>query len=96
VLGSRWGTGLLRYRLFKRILNKEHLDRTTEFFRRHGSKTIFIARFLAGIRAPAFFLAGATGVKYSTFFCWDFLGALISCPVSIWLAYTYGDEARQY
>ena len=42
---------------------------------------------------PAFFLAGAMGVKYWRFFLWDLAGALISCPVSIWLAYRYGNAA---
>ncbi len=94
ILGRRLGKRLLSHRLFAYCLSEKNLNRTTDFFRKRGSKTVFIARFLAGLRAPTFFIAGSMGVRYRTFIFWDFLGAMISCPLSIWLAYTFGDEAK--
>jgi len=35
------------------------------------------------------------GVKYWRFFACDLAGALISCPISIWLAYHYGHDAEE-
>ena len=85
MLGRNVGTNLLRHKWLARCLSEKNIMRTTDFFRRRGSKAIFIARFVAGVR-----------VRYRTFFFWDFLGALISCPVSIWLAYKFGEHGCYY
>jgi membrane protein DedA with SNARE-associated domain len=95
-IGSRYGASVMRLRFFSKILSEKNRLRAQDFFHRHGSKTIFIARFVAGLRMPTFFMAGTMGVKYRTFFMWDLLGALISCPTSIWLAYTYGQIVKDW
>ena len=95
-IGSRYGTSVMRLRFFSKILSEKNRLRAQEFFHRHGSKTVFIARFVAGLRMPTFFMAGTMGVKYRTFFMWDLLGALISCPTSIWLAYMYGQVVKEW
>ena len=59
------------------------------------SLTVFIGRFLAGLRMPIFFMAGSMGTSYWRFAGWDLLGALISCPTSILLAYYYGKDAEE-
>ena len=95
-LGKRYGMSLLNRPFFKRVgLTVERLEKTQEFFRRHGSKTVFVARFVAGLRMPTFFMAATMGVRYSVFVFWDLLGALISCPTSIWLAFWYGPQAEE-
>ena len=42
-----------------RFLNRRHLDRTHEFYERHGGKTIIIARFVPIVRTFAPFVASA-------------------------------------
>jgi membrane protein DedA with SNARE-associated domain len=91
-IGSRYGTSVLRMRFFAKFLSEKNRLRVQGFFHGHGSKTVFIARFVAGLRMPTYFMAGSMGVKYRTFVMWDLLGALISCPTSIWLAYKFGKE----
>ena len=95
-LGRRYGMGLLTRPFFARLISPASIDRTRNFFQEHGSKTIFAARFVAGLRMPAFFMAGAMGVVYPRFIFWDLLGAMISCPTSVWLAYTFGPLAMKY
>jgi membrane protein DedA with SNARE-associated domain len=95
-IGSRYGTSVIKMRFFAKFLSEKNRLRAQDFFHRHGSKTIFIARFIAGLRMPTFFMAGTMGVKYRTFFGWDLLGALISCPTSIWLAYKYGHVVKDW
>jgi membrane protein DedA with SNARE-associated domain len=93
--GYRYGNDFLNHRLFRRFLTPANLERTRQFFRKRGARAVFIARFLAGLRMPTFFMSGTMGVTYGTFLFWDGLGALISCPTSIWLAHTFGEDVRQ-
>lgn len=90
--GRKYGSKLLRRRPFSSLIKERNLERMRSFFKKYGAFTVFIARFIAGGRAPAFFLSASMGVKYRLFLFWDGLGTLISCPLSIWLAYTYGED----
>jgi len=93
-VGHHYGMAFLTRSWVAKLVKPHHIEKGQKFFDKHGSKAIFMARFVAGARMPAFFLSGAMGVKYWTFFLWDLLGALISCPVSVWLAYKYGNDAE--
>ena len=96
LLGKYYGLSLLKRKFFSRILTEKRLQTTRQFFEKHGSKTIFAARFIAGVRMPAFFIAGSMGVPYRVFFSWNLLGGLISCPTSIYLAYKFGPVAEEW
>jgi membrane-associated protein len=65
-------------RVFKedrRFLNRRHLQRTHEFYERHGGKTIIIARFIPIIRTFAPFVAGIGLMRYRRFFAFNIVGA---------------------
>ncbi len=47
-----------------RLLNRRHLERTHEFYERHGGKTIFLARFVPIIRTFAPFVAGVGRMSF--------------------------------
>ena len=51
-IGPKAFTGNIRF------LKKEYLERTHEFYERHGGKTIILARFIPIIRTVAPFVAG--------------------------------------
>jgi membrane protein DedA with SNARE-associated domain len=89
-IGRRWGHGILSHRNLRRIFSEERLERVRQFFRDHGSKTIFIARFISGFRVAAFLAAGTLGVKPSKFLFLDFLAALIAVPLLLGLGYYFG------
>lgn len=73
--------------------------RARAYFRKFGSKIVFFARFVAGIRAVAFFMAGATGMKYTRFLLLDALAAFLSVPawilIGYGLGYYLGDEISE-
>ncbi len=46
------------------------------FFERHGPKAVFFGRFVLGLRIWASWLAGATHMRWRTFFLWNALGGI--------------------
>ncbi len=91
-IGRRWGLSILNHRLFRKVLPEERLDRVRRYFNKYGDKTIFMARFVVGLRAATFWAAGTLKVPYSTFILWDGLAALLSVPAFILLGYWFGDD----
>ena len=89
-LGRRFGQGLLRYFGLGRPDSQRRIARLQEFMLRHGDRTVFYGRFLAGLRALIYLSAGSLGVPPSRFFFYDILGALISVPVVVSLGYFFG------
>ncbi len=98
-LGKYYADRIYRIPWIGKLMGSEkHLSWIQKHFDGHSFKTIFVARFLAGLRAPTFFFAGGHGVSYWRFFFANFLGALISVPTSIWIAWYLGknqEEARR-
>jgi membrane-associated protein len=60
-----------------RFLNRKYLDRTHEFYERHGGKTIFLARFIPIIRTFAPFVAGIGAMSYLRFLSYNLFGGLV-------------------
>lgn len=95
-IGRHFGSRLLRARWFARICPEVVRTHAEGFFRRRGASAIFLARFVAGLRTPVFMLAGALGTPLPAFVFWDGLGAALSCPACILLAYQVGPAATEW
>jgi len=67
---------------FVRLINNRKVRR---FFSKHGKKTVFFARFFAGVRLGVYAYAGQHGMRWYRFIVLDLLGALISGPTSVWI-----------
>lgn len=59
------------------IVKKEYMDKTHEFFEKHGTKAIIMARFVPFIRTFAPFAAGVGKMTYKKFFSFDILGGAL-------------------
>jgi membrane-associated protein len=80
-------------RAFKRrsrFFRKEHLDRTHQFFERHGGKTIIIARFMPIIRTFAPFVAGIGAMNYRRFIIYNVVGGMAWVGLFLFLGYLFG------
>jgi membrane protein DedA with SNARE-associated domain len=95
-LGRYYGPAVLNLKIVKRIVSDKLRIKGEEFFKTKGARSIFFARFVAGLRTPTFLISGALGTPWYAFVGWDLLGGLLSCPTSILLAYYYGESARQW
>ena len=60
-----------------RFLKQEYLVRTTEFYERHGGKTIVLARFIPIVRTFAPFVAGVGRMNYARFLAYNVIGAVV-------------------
>ncbi len=65
-----------------------------DFFRRHGGKTVLIARFVGFLRALAPFMAGAARTGFGSFLAYDAVGAGAWATAFILLGYFLGEGYR--
>jgi membrane protein DedA with SNARE-associated domain len=75
-----------------RLLPEARRQRLTALFARRGAAVVFVARHVAGLRAPVFALAGINGMPLRTFLFWDALGACVSVPVMVLLGHAFADH----
>src|SRR5436305_413547 len=55
---------------------REALERGDEFFEHHGSKAVFLGRWITGLRVWASWLAGITHLPWPRFLFWNALGGI--------------------
>src|SRR5688572_25659036 len=72
-IGQRAGPSLFR-RPDSRFFKQKYVDRTKEFFEKHGPKTILLARFVPIARTFAPVLAGVGEMRRRTFTTYNVVG----------------------
>jgi membrane-associated protein len=73
-----------------RLLNPRHLERTHEFFEKHGGKAVVMARFVPIVRTFIPFVAGAGSMTYSTFAFYNVLGGALWVLICVGAGYMFG------
>ena len=98
-IGQRMGPTLFR-RPDSRIFKQAYVERTKEFFEKHGPKTVVLARFVPIVRTFAPVLAGVGEMRRRVFLTYNLFGALIWAVGVTLLGYllseAIGDDIDKY
>ncbi|HTL11099.1 MAG TPA: DedA family protein [Bdellovibrionota bacterium] len=92
-LGHKYGRKVANRWVFRRILSPERLERVKKrLHSKRGTRIVFFARFMPGMRAAIFFSSGTLHLPYRVFLLNDGLAAGISVPTIITVVYRFGDK----
>ncbi len=98
ILGDSVNYGIGKWlgpRVFKMqdswFFNRKYLEAAQAFYRKHGGKTIVIARFVPIIRTYAPFVAGVGAMDYRRFIAFNVGGALLWVLLLVYGGYFFGN-----
>jgi membrane-associated protein len=74
-IGRRIGPRI--YERDGRLLKREYLEQTAQFFELHGSKALVIGRFVPFVRTFVTLVAGVTQMNRAKFLLWSGVGAVL-------------------
>jgi len=77
LIGRRGGRALAERHGPKIGLSGRRLKQFDRYFERHGAKTVFIARFVTGLRVFGAVLAGGSGLPWRKFLFYNATGAIV-------------------
>jgi membrane protein DedA with SNARE-associated domain len=96
ILGDNVGYLIGRHAGRRIVLRLAHFGRVDSmlgwgerFFARHGGKTVFLARWTAGLRIFGAWIAGMTHMPWPKFFLWNAAGGITWATAMIALGYTF-------
>ena len=74
-----------------KIIKKAYIDRTVEFFEKHGSSALVIGRFVPFVRTYVTLVAGVSEMPRVKFWLWSLIGAVLWVGSIMSLGYFLGN-----
>ncbi len=73
------------------FLKRSHLEKTEEYYKKWGGRTVIIARFIPIVRTVAPFVAGAGSMNYKSYIKYCVLGAILWVAGVSTIGYIFGN-----
>lgn len=73
-----------------KIFKQSYLDKTHNFYKKHGGKTIILARFVPIVRTFAPFVAGMGHMSYRHFALYNVVGGIVWVTIFAYAGYFFG------
>lgn len=89
MIGEKLGLKLIESK--SSLIKKEHIDKASDFYAKHGHKAIFLARFVPIVRTFAPFVAGVGNMHYLTFAHYNVIGAVAWVAIFTGGGYFFGN-----
>ena len=89
-IGRRAGPAIFR-RPDSRFFHQKNVDRARDYFEKHGSKTIVLARFIPIVRTFAPVVAGVAQMEYRRFVSFNVIGGFLWAVGITTLGYVLGN-----
>jgi membrane protein DedA with SNARE-associated domain len=89
VLGRR----ALKWKITGYFLSEEAVEKSSRWLEQQGMKTVFISRFVFGMRLPLYFGAGVLKTSFWRFALYFSLAVAVWTPIVVVLTYKAGAEA---
>jgi len=88
-IGKRVGSKI--FDMKSRWIKQAYLQKTKQFYEKHGGKTIILARFLPIVRTFAPFVAGIGNMEYRKFLLYNLVGGAVWVLLFTLLGYFFGN-----
>lgn len=90
--GRRMGAAAYNHPRVLKHLSLARQDKLRQHFARHGFLTIVVGRHTPMLRAPVFFLAGASRLPFWKFLLADALSSAVTVPIVVTLGFYFGEH----
>lgn len=91
-LGRFAGERVYSWPLLRRSFKPARRKRFNRFFLKYGTRAVFLARFLPGVRLWTYLVAGNLRMPWWKFATLDCIGALLTVPISVYLGMKFSEN----
>lgn len=92
-IGRKLGPRLLKWRLFRKLLDEKKLERVRSFYEKYGLLTLIVGRFIPfGVRNALFMSTGMSQLSFRKFILRDALACSIWCATMFSAFYFLGQN----
>lgn len=94
-VGHHFGHHLPRLPLLKYIITEKRFEHAKSVYKNHGTKAIFLTRFLPTGKSPLLFVAGSMKVPFGAFIFIDTIGAVLNVLLLCAIGLFFGGKLEE-